>query len=128
MVWCHSLSANNYANNRRINRAIWKSQEHSGIGKYKSCWTQESTYVDSQNGPVKGLDGLAGLINGFHEQMPGQQIQQRSKVDAHHNGGRFSWENIQDNGEKIEGMDYFEYNDQNKITRIIGFFGPFIDL
>lgn len=94
----------------------------------KDCWTSESTYVDTQNEMVKGIEGLAALINGFHEQMPGHTLQQASKVDSHHNSGRFTWVNIVPNGEKIEGMDYFEYNDQNQITRIVGFFGSFIDL
>jgi len=94
----------------------------------KDCWTPQSTYVDTQNEMVQGIDGLANLINSFHNQVPGHILQQVSKVDAHHNRGRFKWQNLSPDGEKTEGMDYFEFNDQNQITSIVGFFGPFTDL
>lgn len=104
----------------------------SGLENIKSalheCWTIESTYVDTQNILVKGIDGLAVLINEFHKQMPGHKLQQLSKADYHTNSGRFLWENTSVTGEKTVGMDYFEYNDKNQITRIIGFFGPFREL
>ncbi|TCD03143.1 isomerase [Pedobacter psychroterrae] len=94
----------------------------------EDCWIQQSTYVDTQNEMVKGIDGLASLINGFHHVAPGHTLRQLSKVDFHHNCGRFKWENIGPNGDKMEGMDYFEYNDDNQITCIVGFFGPFTNL
>jgi hypothetical protein len=94
----------------------------------KDCWTPESTYYDPQNELVTGLNGLADLIDSFHQQAPGHRLYQTSKVDAHHYCGRFLWENVDPNGKKIVGMDYFEFNDQNQVTRIVGFFGPFTDL
>jgi len=94
----------------------------------KDSWTLQSTYFDTQNEMVQGIDGLANLINSFHEQAPGHILRQVSKVDAHHKSGRFQWENVGPNGEKTSGMDYFEFNDRNQITRIVGFFGPFIEL
>jgi len=94
----------------------------------QGCWAPESTYVDTQNEMVTGIDGLAALIDAFHRQAPRHLLQQVSKVDAHHNCARFTWVNLGPNGEKMEGMDYCEYNDQNVITCIVGFFGPFTDL
>ncbi|MBB5645923.1 nuclear transport factor 2 family protein [Pedobacter cryoconitis] len=94
----------------------------------KNCWTPVSTYVDTQNDMITGIDDLAAHINELHEQTPGNKLQQLSKVDHHHNSGRFSWEFTGPDGKKIPGMDFLEFNDQNQIKSIVGFFGPFTDL
>lgn len=94
----------------------------------KNCWTPISTYVDTEHDMVTGIDNFAAFINEFHEQTPGNKLQRLSKIDHHHNSGRFTWEATTPDGEKTPGMDYFEFNDQNQITCIVGFFGPFTDL
>ena len=90
----------------------------------EKCWTAESTYVDPQNGPVKGFDGLAELINGSYADMPGRVLRNVTSADFHNHSGRFLWDLTLANGDVIDGQDYFEYNEQNQVTRIVGFFGP----
>jgi hypothetical protein len=50
----------------------------------------------------------------------------KSKVLAephiHHHSGRFRWLAICPEGYPVEGMDYFEFDSENHITRIVGFF------
>lgn len=89
----------------------------------EKCWTADSTYADPNNLPTKGPDGLAAVIQGSQDKMPERKFSQMSKADFHHNSGRFKWLLTQKNGETTEGLDYFEYNSENRITRIIGFFG-----
>jgi len=107
----------------------WSVKETEAIkATLKDCWTAESTYTDPQTDLLKGFEGLAAHINGFHKHFIGGKIQQASKADCHHHSGRFKWILTQADGVKIEGMDYFEFNDQNQIIRIVGFFGPFTNL
>ncbi len=87
------------------------------------CWTDESSYVDPKNPLITGSESLANLVYGSYETMPGRTFRLLSKVDYHNGSGRFKWELIQPGQEAQEGMDYFEYNEQNQITRIVGFFG-----
>ncbi len=42
--------------------------------------------------------------------------------DTHHNNGCFRWLVIRAEGYPVEGMDYFEFYNDNRITRIVGFF------
>ena len=53
----------------------------------QSCWTEESTYVDPQNGPVRGFEGLAKLIQGSYTDLPGRKLRLISVPDIHHNSG-----------------------------------------
>jgi hypothetical protein len=53
----------------------------------QSCWTKESTYVDPQNGPVKGYDGLAELIQQSYVNLPGRKLRLISAPDVHHTSG-----------------------------------------
>ncbi|MCE7044695.1 hypothetical protein [Dyadobacter sp. CY312] len=40
----------------------------------------------------------------------------------HHLSGYFRWLNIPADSYPAEGMDYFELDEQHRITRIVGFF------
>jgi len=89
----------------------------------EKCWTDNGTYTDPNNPPMKGLDGLAAVIQGSQDKMPERKISQTSKVDFRHNSGRYQWLLTKKNGDTSEGLDYFEYNSENRITRIVSFFG-----
>ena len=89
----------------------------------EKCWTADSTYADPNNPPTKGFDGLAALIQNSEEKMPERKFSQTSKADFHHHSGRFKWLLTKKDGSATEGLDYFEYDAENRITRIVGFFG-----
>ena len=89
----------------------------------EKCWTSDSTYADPNNLPTRGFDGLAALIQSSWDNMPERKFTQLSKVDFHHNSGRFKWLLTMKDGSTKEGLDYFEYDSENRITRIVGFFG-----
>ena len=91
----------------------------AALGK---CWMADSSYADPNNSPVKGPDGLAALIQRSHDQMPGRKFSRLSEAEFHHGSGCFKWLLTKKNGDTLEGLDYFEYNAENQITRIVGFF------
>ena len=89
----------------------------------EKCCTADGTYTDPSNPPMKGLDALSAVIQGSQDKMPERKISLTSKVDFHDNSGRYKWLLTKKNGDKSEGLDYFEYDSENRITRIVSFFG-----
>jgi hypothetical protein len=90
-----------------------------------AVWAPEATYTDPSVN-VKGATELLAHIAKVQAKRPGSKVVRRSKVDLHHNVARFAWQAIEANGNTLpEGLDLaFINEDDNKIERIIGFFGP----
>ena len=104
--------------------AAWNGK---GLDEYKSafaeCWAPDATYTDPNFALVKGVDGIAELAQTSLEKSPVRKFHVLTKPDYHHNVGRYTW-NVVLPKETKEGFDYFEFNDENQITRLVSFFGP----
>ena len=109
-----------------ITKQYVQSWNEKGLKNMKEsldkCWTADSTYADPNNAPFKGFDALIALIVRAQEQAPGGIYSQTSPPEFHHGSGRFNWRLTKKDGSKRNGMDYFEYDSENRITRIVGFF------
>ncbi|MCZ6639998.1 MAG: nuclear transport factor 2 family protein [Gammaproteobacteria bacterium] len=93
----------------------------------KNCWADNAEYTDPGT-HAKGRAALSMEIGNFlsNEQLKGFSIVQASNIDVHHRVFRFQWEMRDSDGNAVTpGMDYGEYDDQGRITKIVGFFGPF---
>jgi SnoaL-like domain len=89
-----------------------------------AAWAEGGRYSDPMS-QAEGRDGLAGLIAGFHQQMPGATIVRTSGVDEHHGTFRFTWAvKSADGSIAMEGVDFGELDGDGRVRRIIGFFGP----
>jgi hypothetical protein len=92
-----------------------------------SAWAEKGTYTDP-TAHVDGRDALVKHIGEFltNPQFKGATIVQTSGIDFHHQSFRFEWAmNDSSGGTMVTGMDYGEFDNDGKITRIVGFFGPF---
>ncbi|WP_299286266.1 nuclear transport factor 2 family protein [uncultured Mucilaginibacter sp.] len=102
----------------------WNEKEPINIkAKIERCWADDATYVDAQNPLVKGIDGITNLITRSYGQLPIRTFGLPAQPEYHNQSGRFRWTLVQPEQEDQEGMDYFEYNEANLITRIVGFPG-----
>ncbi len=93
----------------------------------QDCWADNAEYTDPGT-HAEGRPALSIEIGKFlgNEQLKGFSIVQASKIDVHHRVFRFQWEMRDPNGNTVTpGIDYGEYDDQGRITKIVGFFGPF---
>ena len=86
------------------------------------CWVAGGTYIDPLNA-LTGVDGLAAIIQQTQEGSPGRVVTLTSRVDHYHSNGRYTWAFTKPNGDKTEGFDYIEYDVDNRITRLVSFFG-----
>lgn len=88
----------------------------------EKCWTADTIFTDPKHPTVKGLDALVKAIQASQTAMPGRILSQTSKADFHHNSGTYQWVLTQKNGTTAKGSTYFEYNSENKLTRVVAFF------
>jgi hypothetical protein len=74
---------------------------------------------------VTGRDAVAAHIASFGERMPGHSIRVTTGTDAHDGFARFGWGLYGPDGTLVtEGMDFVVLDDDGRIARIVGFFGP----
>ena len=103
--------------------SAWNEAEPQAIReKIDQCWSDQGTFTDKATDTITGRDAIVDLIAGSYGQTGPRMFQVLAEPAAHHRSGRFRWLMIRLQGYPIEGMDYFEFDEQNRITRIIGFF------
>lgn len=106
-----------------IYTSAWNETEREAIAeKIKLCWAPQATYTDNLNDTISGEDAITDLIVSSYTQMGSRSFKVLGAPDVHHHSGRFRWLAIRPEGYPIEGMDYFEFDNANRITRIVGFF------
>jgi len=88
---------------------------------FAECWAADATYTDPEFELVKGVDGIADLAQVSLERLPDRKFSVFTKPEHHHNVGRYNWSVNLPDGTK-QGFDYFEFNKEYKITRIVSFF------
>ncbi|MEO8696790.1 MAG: nuclear transport factor 2 family protein [Acidimicrobiales bacterium] len=87
-------------------------------------WADSGLYTDP-TATAMGRDALIAHIGGFHQTMPGHTIDLASGVDTYGGCFRFAWVMRKGNEAVLEGMDFGELAPDGRISRIVGFFGPF---
>jgi hypothetical protein len=88
---------------------------------FASCWAPDATYTDPGNALIKGVDALADLAQWSFNKVPGRKFNILKRPVFHHNSGRYYWTVALPEGPR-QGLDYFEFNDQFQITRLVSFF------
>ena len=105
--------------------AAWNEpDEAKRVALLDLSWADNGIYTDPTATAV-GRDALVAHIGGFHKMMPGHTIDLTSGVDTYGGFIRFAW--VTRNGSEValEGMDFGELAPDGRISRIVGFFGPF---
>lgn len=89
-----------------------------------SIWNDGATYTDPTVHAI-GADELLAHIAGIQSKYPGARIERTSNVDVHHDVARFAWKFVMPDGSfSPDGIDIaFVDTKQNRLSRIIGFFG-----
>jgi hypothetical protein len=103
--------------------SAWNETEREAIiEKISRCWAPDGTYTDKLTDTITGQEAITNLIISSYEQMGPRTFQVLAEPQIHHQSGRFRWLAIRPSGYPAEGMDYFEFDSENRITRIVGFF------
>ncbi len=105
--------------------SVWNELE---IDKRRSqlqeIWEGDAKYIDPRSN-LKGVEELVNHIEKIQSTRAGTKIIRTSKIDIHHEMGRFNWQLIkEDQTILIEGLDIVFFNEEvTKIKKMIGFFG-----
>ena len=112
----------------------WGLLEEDAIrADLERCWTPHSRHVNPFTDTVRGIDGLTRLILDFPAMFPGAIFELSSAPDIHHDVARFSWRlrsstSIRilgrDFGHSVVGVDYVQFDQDNRISQVIAFYGP----
>jgi hypothetical protein len=104
--------------------SAWNEQGlENYLAAFALCWSEDAIYNDPNFFQVSGLQALAELAQSSLSVMPVRKFAVLTTPDHHHNVGRYTWK-VDLPEETKEGFDYFEFNDDYKITRLVSFFGP----
>lgn len=89
----------------------------------REVWADGAIYTD----PAVHATGVAELsahIGKVSAGRPGAKVFRTSGVDAHHGVARFAFRVVQADGTVLkEGIDFAEFSEEGKLTRIVGFVG-----
>lgn len=94
------------------------------IALLRSCLTEGAELVDPQSGPIRGREAISARIGGFADRFPGARVTITSDVDEHNGFARYSW-TITDRDDQpiLRGLDVVERADDQRLRRVIMFFG-----
>jgi hypothetical protein len=103
--------------------SAWNETEREAVlEKISTCWAPGGSYTDRLTDTITGQDAIADLIISSYGQMGPRKFQVLAEPPVHHQSGGFRWLAMKPEGYPVEGMDYFEFDSENRITRIVGFF------
>lgn len=87
--------------------------------------TEDAELIDPTTGRFEGRDAINERIAGFSERFPGARLTLTSGVDEHNGFARYAWAiNAADGSLILEGIDVVERDDDNRLRRVVMFFGP----
>jgi hypothetical protein len=76
-----------------------------------------------------GHADVAALTDIVLTHYPDHRFARTTVVDAHHGIARYGWQLIGPDGAvAVGGVDVAEFADDGRLTRVVGFFGPLVDL
>ena len=86
---------------------------------------EDAELVDPTRGRFNGREAINERIAGFSARFPGAQLTLTSGVDEHNGFARYTWAiNAADGSLILEGIDVVERDDDNRLRRVVMFFGP----
>jgi hypothetical protein len=73
----------------------------------------------------RGYAEISALADVVLTHYAGHRFQRTSAVDAHHRFARYGWSLVAPDGTvAVSGTDFVELDNDGKLLRVVGFFGP----
>lgn len=89
--------------------------------EFAKCWSADAVYTDPYTENITGVDGIVDFAHKSLAIIPTRKFEILDAPEYHHGYGKYVWKVILPDGYNI-GYDFFEYNEDFKITRIVSFF------
>jgi hypothetical protein len=86
--------------------------------------TEDAELVDS-SGRFQGRQAIDQRMAGFGGRFPGARVTISSGIDEHNGFARYAWTiRAPDGATVLEGIDVVERGEENRLRRVVMFFGP----
>ena len=104
--------------------AGWNERDITRIrGHLEKALSPHILFADP-NYLAQGLDAFEDMVKEFRETYPDATCEHTSGMDTHHNRYRYKWLVSVAGQPMVPGLDVAELDENGKIIRIDGFFGP----
>ena len=108
--------------------SAWNQTEVNGFKTgFAKCFAVDAAYTDPLFPDIHGVDELVELVLHYLELAPVRTFSVAVQPVHHHYVGLYTWK-ADVPGATREGYDYFEFNEEFKITRLVSFFGPLVEV
>lgn len=77
---------------------------------------------------TRGIDEFERNVRAFRSKYPNARLRRSSAIDSHHNLHRYNWEIDVESTVILVGFDVTETDEDGRVVRILGFFGPLANL
>jgi hypothetical protein len=73
----------------------------------------------------RGHTEISALADAVLTHFAGHRFERTTAVDSHHGFARYGWDLVGPGGAiAVSGIDVVQFDDDGKLLRIVGFFGP----
>ena len=104
--------------------AAWNEHDPDAVrGHLERALAPSVEFIDPSI-ETHGLDEFEANVHEVHRQLPGAVYSRTSGIDSHHRLHRYSWEVTRDGELVLPGFDVTELDDDGRVLRVLGFFGP----
>ena len=106
--------------------AAWNESDRAARSQLlERSLTEDAELFDPTAGRFKGREAINERIAGFSARFPGARLTLASGVDEHNGFARYAWAiNAADGSLILEGIDVVERDNDNRLRRVVMFFGP----
>jgi hypothetical protein len=106
--------------------SAWNEPDHAARADLLArSLSDDAELVEPTRGRFTGRDVINQRISEYSDRFPGARLTLTSGVDEHNGFARFSWViHAADGSLVLEGIDVVERGDDNRLRRMVMFFGP----
>ena len=91
---------------------------------FAECWAADAKYTDPNFECIEAVDGIPHLSGVSEERLPGRKFHIVTPPQYHHGACFYTWGVYIPGQDERQGVDYVEFNDEMKISRLVSFFKP----
>ena len=108
--------------------AAWNEQDPTVVRAHlEKAISPDVEFIDPSV-EAHGIDEFEANVHHVHKQVPGAVYERSTVVDSHHRLHRYNWRILRDGNTVLDGFDVTEVDEDGKVLRVLGFFGPLQDL
>ncbi|MCR9095004.1 MAG: DUF2358 domain-containing protein [bacterium] len=104
--------------------AAWNEPEPARVRAHLDAALSPDVVFIDPSIVTRGIDEFEANVHEVHDRLPGAEYRRASGLDHHHDLVRYAWEIRRDGELVLPGFDVTEFDDDGRVVRVLGFFGP----